>query len=250
MNGCVGSTTGSIPVPDFRRRFVPVLLVAALAGGGAARADLVVLVDGGVLKVERFVVRGERAELDFPGGGSLTMDLNRVERVVDDEIDPAASRPRDALSSGRPDLAIHFSAGDRPPRTPWSAEIFAAARRHGLNPRLVAAVVRAESAFDPRAVSNRGARGLMQLMPATGRRFGLRTYELFDPVKNLDAGARYLAWLADRFDDDLARILAGYHAGEGAVDRFDGVPPYRDTRRYIRSVYSVLGLSVGEASGR
>jgi hypothetical protein len=237
-------------VPSRVRCWLPLLLAAALAGAGSAGADLVVLVDGGVLKVDRFTVRGDRAELDFPGGGSLTLELARVERVVDDEIDPAAEPSHDPLAEAAPEFPVHFAESDRPPGTPWSGAIFAAARRHGLNPRLVAAVVRAESDFDPSAVSNKGARGLMQLMPATGRRFGLSSRELFDPIKNLDAGARYLAWLADRFDDDLARILAGYHAGEGAVERFDGIPPYRDTRRYVRSVYSLLGLSVGGVAAR
>ncbi len=82
----------------------------------------------------------------------------------------------------------------------------------------------------------------MQLMPATGSRFGVSPRELFDPEKNVDAGARYLAWLADRFDDDLPRVLAGYNAGEGTVDRFGGVPPYRETRDYVRRISEGLGL--------
>ncbi|KAB2962226.1 MAG: lytic transglycosylase domain-containing protein [Thermoanaerobaculia bacterium] len=174
------------------------------------------------------------------------MTLERIERVVDDEIDPTAARPGAAAELPAP-FPIGFSEADGPPAVPWSEAIFAAAKRHGLNPALVAAVARVESAFDPRAVSSKGARGLMQLMPATGRRFGLRPHELFDPVKNLDAGVRYLAWLAARFDGDLARVLAGYHAGEGAVERFGGVPPYRETRAYLRSVYARLGLSASAA---
>jgi hypothetical protein len=221
-----------------------------LAGGIAARADLVVLVDGAVLKVERFAARGERAELVFAGGGELEMAIERVERVVDDEIDPEAARSGSMSGASLPAFPIGFSDADRPPEVPWSEAIFAAARRHGVNPALVAAVTRVESAFDPRAVSNKGARGLMQLMPATGRRFGLRPHELFDPVKNLDAGVRYLAWLAARFEGDLARVLAGYHAGEGAVERYGGVPPYRETRAYLRSVYARLGLSEATASAR
>ncbi|MBP1642123.1 MAG: soluble lytic murein transglycosylase-like protein [Acidobacteria bacterium] len=225
-------------------------LALALAGGGAARAELVVLTDGAVLKVERFAARGERATLVFPGGGELELALERVERVVDDEIDPEAARPGAASAAPAQAFPIGFADGAPRPETPWSEAIFAAARRHGLNPALIAAVARVESAFDPRAVSSKGARGLMQLMPATGRRFGLRPHELFDPVKNLDAGTRYLAWLADRFEGDLARVLAGYHAGEGAVDRYGGVPPYRETRAYLRSVYARLGLSEGDSSAR
>jgi soluble lytic murein transglycosylase-like protein len=223
-------------------------LALAFAGAGAARAELVVLTDGAVLKVERFAARGERATLVLAGGGELELALERVERVVDDEIDPQAAESGAAAAA--PTFPIGFSEAAPRPEVPWSEAIFAAARRNGLNPALVAAVARVESAFDPRAVSSKGARGLMQLMPATGRRFGLRPHELFDPVKNLDAGTRYLAWLADRFEGDLARVLAGYHAGEGAVDRYGGVPPYRETRAYLRSVYARLGLPEGGSPAR
>ncbi|MEM8930352.1 MAG: lytic transglycosylase domain-containing protein, partial [Acidobacteriota bacterium] len=81
-----------------------------------------------------------------------------------------------------------------------------------------------------------------QLMPATAERFGVAPDETFDPAKNLDAGCRYLRWLADRFDDDLPRVLAAYNAGEGTVDRYGGVPPYRETRGYLRRIFRQLGL--------
>ena len=244
-NACAGSTTASIRA----RRRSAALALAVLALPAAARADLVVLVDGAVLKVEGFVAHGERAELTLAGGGEIEMALERVERVVDDEIDPAEARGDEPVAEAAP-FPLGFSESHRPPAAPWSEAIFAAARRHGLNPELIAAVARVESAFDPRAVSSKGARGLMQLMPATGRRFGLRPHELFDPEKNLDAGARYLAWLAGRFAGDLRLVLAGYHAGEGAVERHGGVPPYRETRAYLRSVYARLGLSDAGAPAR
>jgi soluble lytic murein transglycosylase-like protein len=136
-----------------------------------------------------------------------------------------------------------FSERNRVPATPYGDEIFAAARRHSLNPALVAALVRTESAFDSAAVSPKGARGLMQLMPATARRFGLGGDEIFDPVQNLDAGSRYLRWLLDRFDGDVVRALAAYNAGEGTVDRYGGVPPFRETRDYVRRIVSQLGLT-------
>jgi soluble lytic murein transglycosylase-like protein len=80
-------------------------------------------------------------------------------------------------------------------------------------------------------------------MPATGRRLGLHPAELFEPEKNLDAGARYLRELADRFQDDLSLVLAAYNAGEGAVERFGGVPPYRETLGYLSRIYALLGIS-------
>jgi hypothetical protein len=122
----------------------------------------------------------------------------------------------------------------------YSALIRAAAVRHGLSPLLIAAVARVESDFDPTDVSNKGARGLMQVMPETGRRFGVSAERLFDPERNIAAGSAYLAWLLDRYDGDLDLALAAYNAGEGAVDQYRGIPPYRETQTYVKRVRSVL----------
>jgi soluble lytic murein transglycosylase-like protein len=108
----------------------------------------------------------------------------------------------------------------------------------------VAALIRAESAGNPRAVSRKGARGLMQLMPATAQRFGVRKDKLFDPKHNLEAGIQYLSWLVEQFQGDLAKILAAYNAGEQAVWRYAGIPPYRETKTYVRRIYSLLGLTL------
>ncbi|HEX6863078.1 MAG TPA: lytic transglycosylase domain-containing protein, partial [Thermoanaerobaculia bacterium] len=94
------------------------------------------------------------------------------------------------------------------------------------------------------AVSHKGARGLMQLMPATAQRFGVRKEQLFDPKHNLEAGVRYLSWLMDQFPTDLAKILAAYTAGEGAVARYKGIPPYRETQNYVRRIFTNLGLAI------
>jgi len=100
-----------------------------------------------------------------------------------------------------------------------------------LDPALVLEVVRAESNFNPRARSHKGALGLMQLIPATARRFGVK--DPFDPDQNLRGGMAYLRWLQDRFDGDIRLALAGYNAGEAAVERHGGVPPYDETRAYV-----------------
>jgi len=122
--------------------------------------------------------------------------------------------------------------------TAYASEISAAAARHGVEEALVRAVIHAESAFNPNAVSRAGAQGLMQLMPATATRFGVT--EPFTPQQNIDGGVQYLAWLSQRFGGDLKRIAAGYNAGEGAVDRYGGVPPYQETIVYVDRVGILL----------
>ncbi len=126
--------------------------------------------------------------------------------------------------------------------------IEASARRHRLDPRLVTAVAAAESAFDPQALSPKGARGLMQVMPATARRFGVDPADLFQPLPNLEAGSRYLRWLSERYPGQLPLVLAAYNAGEQAVDRYGGVPPYPETRAYLRRIYRHLGRPATEIS--
>jgi soluble lytic murein transglycosylase-like protein len=111
-------------------------------------------------------------------------------------------------------------------------------------------MVRAESGFDPHAVSVKGARGLLQLMPATAARFGVAEDSLFEPITNLGAGARYLGWLAERFAGELPLILAAYNAGEGMVDRYGGVPPFRETQDYLRRIYADLGIAQEESAPR
>lgn len=124
-----------------------------------------------------------------------------------------------------------FAVGDISPE--WRDRIKRAGGRHGVDEALLAAVLRAESNFNPRAVSPKGAKGVMQIMPATGRELGLRDF--FDPEANLDAGARYLAHLLREFPTpELA--IAAYNAGPDAVRRYGGLPPYEETRLYVARV--------------
>jgi len=242
-SACSGSTTASTRAPERRWRDLawPGLgLLCLLSLAAPAAAELVVLTGGEVLKVTSYEVVGERARLGLAGGGELQLPLLRVERVVDDEIPDEVAAPEPFPPSP---FALGFSPGQELAVPRFAGEIAAAAERHDLNPRLVAAVVGAESAFQARAVSHKGARGLMQLMPATALRFGVAPGELFEPERNLEAGARYLRWLIDRYDGALHLALAAYNAGEGAVDRYRGVPPYRETRRYVLRVYERFGIS-------
>jgi soluble lytic murein transglycosylase-like protein len=116
--------------------------------------------------------------------------------------------------------------------------ILAVARDHQLSAPLLAAVAAAESAFDPRAVSPKGAAGLMQLMPATAQRF--KVGNRYSPIQSLHGGAAYLRWLSDRYGNDLQRVLAAYNAGEQAVALADGVPPYAETQAYVQRVLHYL----------
>ena len=116
----------------------------------------------------------------------------------------------------------------------YAAEVSAAAKKYGVDEAIVRAIMHAESAFNPNALSRAGAQGLMQLMPATAQRFGVAN--AFDPSQNIHGGVEYLAWLLKRFNNDLTLAAAGYNAGEGAVDRYKGVPPYSETQRYVQRV--------------
>jgi soluble lytic murein transglycosylase-like protein len=115
-----------------------------------------------------------------------------------------------------------------------------AALLRGLPPQLALAVTRIESDFDPGVISNKGALGLMQVMPATGARFGVPRHELLVPHRNVAAGTSYLAWLRERYRGNLDLTLAAYNAGEGAVDKYGGIPPYPETQEYVRRVRAAL----------
>lgn len=210
---------------------------AILVATSPVAADLVVTSEGGVLKVVAWEIEGDWARLHLSGSGVLTLPMARIERIVDDELVPESE-----MQAPPPEtvLEIGFKEGDTVPDVPYGELIFETARRFELSPALVTAVIRAESAFDVEAVSPKGARGLMQLMPATAERFGVSESLLFEPASNVEAGVRYLSWLSERFDAEVPRVLAAYNAGEANVDRYDGVPPFRETQNYVKKVMEEL----------
>ena len=115
------------------------------------------------------------------------------------------------------------------------------ARQYRIDKNLIKAVITAESCFRVKARSNKGAQGLMQLIPATAKRFGVT--DSYKPKQNIRGGTKYLRWLTDRFKGDLKKVIASYNAGEGAVDKYKGIPPYKETIQYVKNVlqvYSVL----------
>jgi soluble lytic murein transglycosylase-like protein len=138
-------------------------------------------------------------------------------------------------------------------RTKFDPIIERYAAQYGVDPTLVRAVIQVESNFNPGCVSNKGARGLMQLMPATARRFGVTN--VHDPDQNIHGGVKYLAYLTRLFNDDLPRVLAGYNAGENAVLKYGGIPPYAETSTYVVRAMTVYrgrpyGGAVSFAGGR
>jgi hypothetical protein len=118
--------------------------------------------------------------------------------------------------------------------TSYTDEVLAAAAEHGVDAALIRAIIHAESAFNPNAVSRVGAQGLMQLMPATASRFGVTS--AFEPAQNIKGGVSYLKFLLKRFNGDERRVAAAYNAGEGAVDKYGGVPPYQETMVFVERV--------------
>ena len=122
-------------------------------------------------------------------------------------------------------------------------------KRHGIDPAFIKSIMAAESSYNSRAVSHAGAQGLMQLMPATARRFGVR--DVFNPQENIEGSVKYLAWLKNRFNGDVSLVLAGYNAGEGNVDKYGGIPPFKETQNYVVKVlgrYDQLYRQLGSGS--
>ncbi|MEO8055356.1 MAG: lytic transglycosylase domain-containing protein [Acidobacteriota bacterium] len=225
------------------------LALALLGAASTAAATLVVFGDGRHVRVASYAVvsggedgDGDRVSMKLIGGGSMTVSLEVVDRIVDDEYErPSPAPERDerlAGGDGAPAVrslrAFSESLSLSSP-SPYSSQILAAAKEHKVDPALIAAVIRAESNGVRTAVSRKGARGLMQLMPATARRLGV--HRPFDPKENIRGGTAYLAELASRYGDTRADlVLAAYNAGERAVEEYKGVPPYRETREYVRKV--------------
>jgi transglycosylase-like protein with SLT domain len=190
------------------------LALLGLGVAAPARADIAVLMNGQTMKIKTVRVEGELIWLGLKTGGELGLPPDQMLGVIPDEV-------LDEVLKARSESELERLARE-------------AAERHGLDPDLVMAVVSVESAFQPRAVSPKGARGLMQLMPPTARELGVQ--DAFDPAANLDGGSRHLSALMARYNGDLNKALAAYNAGQGAVDRHRGVPPYRETRDYVRKV--------------
>jgi soluble lytic murein transglycosylase-like protein len=205
------------------------------------------LTSGRVISAARVVLGEETATITLRGGGDVTCSRALIVRVDPDEVpwvDPAPVSDSAAPSPGAGEATPVAAAREVVIPAAYKALITRAADRHGVDARLVHAVISVESAYRPRAQSRKGARGLMQLMPATARQYGVRN--AYQAAANVDAGVRHLRALLDRFA--VREALAAYNAGEAAVRRFGGVPPFRETRAYVDRVLSLAGIEVGQPS--
>jgi hypothetical protein len=222
----------AFPIPHSKFLIFLVISAVLLATPRLVTAKLAIFTDGRVLKVDDARLEGSEIVLELKGGGTLRVSAVRIDRVIADEVEePATGSPFDNA-----DCPPGWSDIELPEGLPFRDPILAASRAADLDPWLVASVVQAESAFDPGAVSRAGAAGLMQLMPSAADH---GVADVFDPADNLRGGASHLRAMLDRFES-LPLALAAYNAGATTVERANGIPPYKETRDYVRQVLATF----------
>ena len=207
-------------------------VLLSITAAAPARAELVFFQSGRAMSVRAIRSDGDEIVLQLRSGGDIHCDKSLIVKVEPDEVE----YPEEVLQA----LPMARSIFE-PPSIPeqYRDLVTRTATKHGVDPRVVSALIQVESAYHSRAVSAKGARGLMQLMPATGRQYG--ALDLFDPKVNLEAGVQHLKKLLTRYDLPIA--LAAYNAGEAAVDRFGGIPPFRETQDYVSRILRLLRRS-------
>ncbi|MDR3720291.1 MAG: lytic transglycosylase domain-containing protein [Candidatus Acidoferrales bacterium] len=202
------------------------VLVAAAMLAPVARADYAVLRSGARLHVTGYELSGDRVRLAVTGG---TVEIAASE-LIDVE-------PEDQFPAPPP---VNADFGVR-----YANLIRASAQKHGVDEKLIAGVIGAESNFDPKAVSRKRALGLMQLLPETAARYAVAN--VFEPAQNIEAGTRYLKDLLARYKGNLTLALAAYNAGPETVDRYGGVPPFPETLNYIRNITAKLAQNANNS---
>lgn len=198
----------------FRGHLAFLGIALALGLVPAARADYAVLRSGQRLHITSYETLGATVRLTVVGG-TIEIPADELVRVEPEEI------------------FLPTSAGPQI-QTPYADQVSAAANKYGVDPELITAVIAVESNFNPKAVSPRFARGLMQLRPEVVARYGVT--DVFDPAQNIDAGTHYLKELLEKYNQDLTLSLAAYNAGPDRVDQYGGVPPYPETQNYVRRI--------------
>ncbi|MBV9494288.1 MAG: lytic transglycosylase domain-containing protein [Acidobacteria bacterium] len=223
------------------KRIVLLAVLSAALFATQANASIAIFTDGRAMKISNFsMVDDDTMQLTLKNGGSMTVPLDRVDRIVDDEVVEAAvvaevKKIVEEQGGVFPKRSWRYTEESGPLfKTRFDQLIKEAAKKFDVDAALVSAVIKAESDFNPREMSNKGARGLMQLMPATAERFGVT--DSFDPAENIYAGTRYLRWLLETFHGNADHAVAAYNAGEGNVWKYKGVPPFRETVTYINRI--------------
>jgi len=251
-----------------RMTLLLMLFLASPAAVGDLYAEVAFLRNGRSIEVAGFKVTGDRVILTMTGGGEMTLPATEVLEIRRQPPEVPAVGPPVPGSTAAPDPlpslppALDRAAADPgpAPAPPFDGQAGEAdtllpvggvfdrealrdmaariARQHGVDASLVHAVIQIESRYNAFAVSPRGAMGLMQLMPKTAARFAVEN--AFDPVENVDAGVRYLKELLERYSGERRLALSAYNAGEEAVERYSGIPPYRETIDYVGRVLGLL----------
>jgi hypothetical protein len=219
---------------NFGARVCLAATLALVLPAVSARAEIVYLTSGRTVSVKGHRADGETMVLTLRGGGEVNIDRTLVEKIVPDEV----PYPEPAAVVSVATAANDEQGGAVLETTPYGELIASMSEAHGVDPMLVRALIQVESGYRPTARSRKGAMGLMQLMPSTAREYKVRNP--YDPKANITAGVKHLKSLIDRWGG-VELALAAYNAGEGAVKKFNGIPPYRETRNYVRRILSLVG---------
>ena len=214
----------------------------------AAAAEIIVFKNGRTMSARSHKIVGDMATLMLREGGEVTFPASIIERVDPDEVPyPEPEMPQvPAVTTGAvSNVQTALVSAQELNARPFADVISTVAAAHDVDARLVHAVIEQESNYQARARSKKGARGLMQLMPATARQYGVR--DSYDPKANIEAGVRHLKSLLSRLD--LPTALAAYNAGEGTIQRYGGLPPYPETQAYVRNILQRLGPPIRRRFG-
>jgi soluble lytic murein transglycosylase-like protein len=204
-----------------------------MAGALPARAELAYFSSGDSMSIKAHRDEGNTLILTLRAGGEIVCDRDLIVRFAPDEV-PYPEPAVETVEPKNADSVVDVVTGTP---APYGEIIDRFSAEHHVDARLVRAMITVESGYQERAHSRKGAMGLMQLMPETARRFNVT--DPYNPQANIEGGIRYLKTLLDRFPERLA--LAAYNAGEAAVERFRGIPPYAETRDYVTRVLRIVG---------
>jgi Transglycosylase SLT domain len=214
--------------------------VCLIGASSVASAEIVFMTSGGTLSIKGHKTEGETVTLTLRSGGTVTCDKSLIDKIVPDEVPHPEPLAPSSLQLPVPPALPSIVRGALLRDTAYTGLITAAADTYGVDPILVQALIQVESNYRPRARSSKGAMGLMQLMPSVAKEYQVKN--AYDPASNIDAGVRKLKSLIDTMQGDLKLALAAYNAGEAAVSRFGGVPPYRETQDYVSRILAIAGI--------